>query len=304
MDLIAYLNDIYIPSRLSLGRLSQEQMQVAVRQMDKQRGVSVRLEDLSERLVVSHLRWLLDRKLSPATVNNRRGYFLTLWRHAYRREYTQINPYKADVPCVQGVKKKPRAWSLEQIDTMLQQAQIARPRMGFGPRHWSALIKLLCYTGLRIRAALELNRSDLHGRILIVPPEIQKDREEMVIRLPGDFANELVALPRPVESRYGRRLHERLIPWPWSFDHLQDKFRDYILLPAGLPNHRQLKFHAFRRTVATVIAAKHGKEAARDALGHSTISMTERYLADPILIDADLPGRVHPMDVMPQLGIG
>lgn len=76
----------------------------------------------------------------------------------------------------------------------------------------------------------------------------------------------------------------------------------YILKPAGLPNDRKRKFHAIRKTVATYVAATRGKEAARDALGHSDNRTTDGYIADAHSVDPTLPPRFSPMDVMPKIG--
>lgn len=260
--------------------------------------------DLCQALIISHMKALLAAGKSAATVNRRRGYFLTLWKEAYISGLNSHEYWKAKIARAREPKTKPVAWSTSQIQCMLDQARRVKTHAGypFGPHHWACLILLLYYTGLRIKAALTLKRSDLRGRLLIVPPDIQKDAEEIVVQLPTHLVNRLVALSRPCEMRHGRDLGEMLIPWPWRMDHIQSKFTHYILEPAGLPIDRKLKFHAIRKTVATIIAAHHGKQAACDAMGHSSIHITERYLADPATVDPSLKGHLQPMDALPPLG--
>ena len=76
----------------------------------------------------------------------------------------------------------------------------------------------------------------------------------------------------------------------------------YILKPAGLPNDRHLKFHAIRKTVGTIVAAERGEEVARKALGHSSVSVTRRYIANGASVSPNLPQEFSPVDVMPKIG--
>lgn len=303
MTLIEFVTQFYLPT-LHASPRSKEQILSAIRQLNIQRQSETLTEDLSERMLLDMLQSLRDRNKSPATIKRRRGHLMSVWRYAYRKGRTQHNPWQADIPIPRGYKRKPMAWSVEQMNLMLEQARHVQFRMErpFCGKCWRALLQLLYYTGLRIAAVLQLKRSDLRGHILIVPAEIQKDSEDQIFRLPGDLVNQLLALPRPQQVINGRLLSELLIPWPWRLDGCQKILNRYILKPAGLPNDRRLKFHAIRRTVATIVAAKKGKEAARDILGHSDVATTERYLADPMLVHPDLPRRLSPMDVLPPLG--
>lgn len=305
MELLEFLKSQYVPSRVNFGEESERQAVIAMRTVLKQFRRPVKVSEICEDFVISHMRWLLDQDRSPETVNRRRGYLMTIWKHAYKRGHNSHEYWKADVPKAKQLKRRPLAWSLADIDVMLRQADqvVVRESHPFGPNHWRALILLLYYTGMRIRAALNLPRSALRGRILMIPAEIQKDREELVFHLPNDLVTLMLGLSRPCEERHGRVLSEMLIPWPWRLDKVQLTFSRYILTPAGLPdNDRRLKFHAIRRTVATLVAATRGEEAARDVLGHSSIEMTRRYIADPSTVDPSLPASLSPMDVLPPLG--
>lgn len=299
MHTITYLHNVYLSRILNASPGYVEQWEVAMRQLDKQHGKSYAVEDLCESSVVGHLKYLQAEGKAAATINRRRGYLLTLWRDAYQTDHNTHPFFKARVPKVREPKTKPVAWSIADIQAMLEQASTiqATPDKPFGGRHWQGLILLLYYTGLRINAALSLKRSDLKGKILIVPHGVQKDAEEMVFRLPQDLVNLLISLPRS-ESKM-------LIPWePWHPKYAQKAFTKYILRPAGLPVDRRFKFHAIRRTVATLVSAHSGKEAAREAMGHSSINVTDRYLADPSIVDPTLPGHLQPQDVLPRLFAG
>lgn len=303
MDVLSYLRDRYAPSRLNLSRDGLQQLEFAVRRLYADQSGMVQVSDLSEVLVVSHLKSLLAAGLSPSTVNTRRGALLTIWKHAYRKGFNENDPQRADIDRAMEPTRRPVAWSIEHLKVMLQQAERIkrRGRCNFGPREWRALILLLYYTGLRIKAALQLRTCDLCGDILTVPHSIQKDKEELRFRLPEHLVHLLRSLPRPEAERHGRKIANYLIPWPWALHDSQAKLTHHILKPSGLPTDRRHKFHAIRRTVATIIAHRKGKEAARDVLGHSCLSVTEKYLADPSTVDANLPPNLSPVDVLPQI---
>lgn len=306
MDLVEFSSTVYPQVKIDCGERALAQVVSACRQLVLQVGRNVKAGEICEDVILSHMRWMKDRGCSTHTINRRRGHLLTVWKVAYKRGYNRHDYWKADVPKVKNTTLKPVAWSVEDIETMLRQTdevKVSKDRP-FTPECWKSLILLIYYTGLRIECVLKLKRSNLHGRVLMVPPSIQKDKEEQVFRIPGDLANMLIALPRPHVEFLGRMLSEMLIPWPWRFDSASKMFKKYIIVPAGLPDDRRLKFHAIRKTVATVIAAHRGPEEARRALGHSCLSVTKRYLADPSTVDPSLPGDLNPQDVLPRIGAG
>lgn len=297
MNVLQYLDAVYVQSRLGLSEKAADQIRYALQ------GLDCDIAQLSEALILEHLRSLKSRGLSPATINTRRAYLLGIWNHAFRKGYNAHDPRKADVPRMAEYKRQPQAWSLEDLRRMLAVAEQVKRRGScwWAANEWTALILLLYYTGLRITAALSLPRTALRGTMLTVPPEIQKDREEMLFRLPVELCNRLLALPRPMLQKHGRNVGEYLLPWPWSLHDPQSKLTHHIIRPAGLPITRRLKFHALRKTVATLVAVHAGKESARNVMGHSAMSVTERYLADPQTVDPSLPGRLSPVDVLPKL---
>lgn len=289
MELIAYLNDIYTASRLKISDGTIEQMQIAIGQVEKQLGRTVLVEELNGKFIISHLKWLQREGKSPGTQRSRRSYLLALWRDAFATGYNTNNPLAERVPAVQEPKRKPRAWALDDLRKMLDQAELVdtKGRHHFGPKHWKALLLLIYYTGLRITAALKLRLDDLQGDVLYVPADIQKDNEEMVISLPHDLVILLHQLKRPA------KLSNALIPWPWRLPGAAAKLTRYIIKPAGLPVHPKLKFHGMSRTMATIAFALKGKDAAREMLGHSSVKVTERYIADASLVDPTVFLRVQ-----------
>lgn len=303
MELNEYLHSEYVPSRLKIGTGTIEQMENAIRQLEKQHGRKIAISEISGKFILKHLQYLRAKNRAAGTIRTRRNYFKSLWTDAFSKGMNTNNPLAEIVPRVPEPKLKPRAWSLLQLDKMLAQAEKVdtHGRHWFGPNCWKALILLIYYTGLRISASLKLKLSDLQDDVLVVPPRIQKDEEEMLITLPPELIQLLKKLPRPSYIRHGRKIEEMLIPWPWSLQGAAAKLTCHIIKPAGLPNSPKLKFHAIRRTVATVVSAVKGKEVASEMLGHSSVKVTERYIADAAMVDPSLPGKVQPMHVLPKL---
>lgn len=306
MNLVSFASTVYPTARYECGHRALSQVVSACRQLERQQGHSLDVADLCEAMILDHLRDMRERHLAAASINRRRGHLLTLWKLAAKHKLNDHDYWRADIPTVRLPSRRPVAWSMSHIQVMLEQAanvktQVRRP---FGPRCWRALILLLYYTGLRVTAVLSLKRTDLKGHLLLVPDDIQKDKQEMAFTLPNNLVNMLLSLPRPCTEMNGRIPGDYLIPWPWRVDAGAKMFAKYILRPAGLPDDRRLKFHAIRRTVATLVAHHRGKEAARDIMGHSSLSVTERYLADPSTVDPSLPAALSPQDVLPVLYAG
>lgn len=303
MSIVEFVESVYRSVRIDCNDRAYVQVLSAAKQLQRHMG-PVLIADLSEDLILLHLSWMRERKLAAASINRRRGHLMTIWKTAYKRKLNQHNFWAADVPTVRQPKRRPVATSLTMIEEMLQQADRVqiKVRRPFGPKAWRALILLLYYTGLRITAALSLRRADLHGRLLIVPAEVQKDAEEMAFQLPTELANLLHALPRPQVNGLDRDTRLMLIPWPWRMDAGAKMLAKYIIRPAGLPDDRRLKFHAIRRTVATLVYAEKGVEVARQMLGHSDAKTTERYIADPSTVDPRCQANLSPCDVLPRVG--
>ena len=298
-----YLEECYAPSRINLSEKSQEQMRRAMRRLEEMLGRPVTLEELSEDFITMAMKVMLSKGISPGQVNIRRGYLISLWRHAYRRKLLTESPFECEVQKLKEPKRKPVAWSLADIGKMLEAAKTHTPRRErwFTGTHWTAWILLLYNTGLRMQASLLLKVTDLKGDLLTVPADIQKDKEELVFRLPPELAKMLHDLHRPDRVCHGRQMAEMLIPLPWAIQNAQRALWVNILEPAGLPDDPRLKFHAFRKTCGTMVAAYGSNHQAMQVLGHSSMSVTQRYLADAHLVDPRIDTDISPMKVIPPI---
>ena len=145
------------------------------------------------------------------------------------------------------------------------------------------MVLLLFDTGLRLRAALSIERGnvDLSTGWLSVLAETQKQKVEEKHRVTMQTTDALRAIWLPPRGL--------LFPWPFEKKQVWPKLRE-ILRRAGLPTTRRDLFHKFRRTTASHIAAKAGIDAAARQLGHSSTDMTVRYI-DPRIARAHVDRR-------------
>jgi integrase len=131
-------------------------------------------------------------------------------------------------------------------------------------------------SGARLGAILKakLVDLDLQERTLFVTAENQKHKADQLFHLHADTTAVLAKL---VEADPVREL---LFPWNASESTLFNRY-SRILQRAGLPAGRRFKFHALRRTHASLVSRAAGLEAAQRALGHSSSDLTAESYVDP-----------------------
>lgn len=146
----------------------REQLAVAVHQLERHAGRELTLADLSEDLLTD---WLdgMRKCLSDTTRRNRRNMLLRIWRDAARHGlHRWPNP-----ELVQRVRLQspiPRAWSIEQVRTLLAIAGTLRGRYKRRwPKSlfWQAWILVTWDTGLRACDMFRLRIADVGERIVV-----------------------------------------------------------------------------------------------------------------------------------------
>ena len=139
---------------------------------------------------------------------------------------------------------------------------------------WRAILLTLYYTGLRITAALSIRKADCEmgetESFVFAAAATQKQAADQRLRLPEDATAAIRAMD-------GYSSSEKLFPFTHTIQSLHLKF-SRLLKRAGLPAGPKDKFHNIRRLSATGVAAKLGRAAAMDHLGHSCMQVTEKYL--------------------------
>lgn len=232
-------------------------------------------------------------------MNCKRRNILAVWRLAYRRKTPDGQRLVKELPEIARLrenKRLPVAWSIEELSKLLMRAQREQGFVGTIPagKWWTSLLLMLYYTGIRITAALQVCREDVDlspdGGFILVRAEHQKQKADQTFKVPSDCARAMLDV---IGTRRGV-----IFVWPGYRRRMDVIFRRMIE-DAGLqPGDGACGlFHKLRKTSGTHIAAKLGRAAACDHLGHSAMSVTERYL-DPRFIQNIRAGDVLPTPIL------
>ena len=231
-------------------------------------------EDTVERFLV----WMKNTGRANATINKYSRYLLAVWNFAWKKRKVADQP--RDIRPLPESNRIPDAWSAEQMGMILTAARATAGTIGTIPaRQWWPALLTAYDTGLRVDALMQsrVEEFDAASRWLKTPAELQKQNADQVFRLHPDTIEAIAAT--------GPASRELLFPWP-SIDRNHRFLRTHyrrILVTAGLGTSRHDMFHKLRRTSATAVCNAFDKETAQRHLGHSSPSVTARYL-DPRLI--------------------
>lgn len=235
-------------------------------------------DDFGDDSVTLAMAWLVDegRERSPATANKLRATINAIWRLAAERGLVTRWPnnrrYRTDL-------EDPIALAPEEKAAVIAQAQRVRGNVGDAPAGdwWLMLVLLLLNSGARIRvmrhartAGLDVARGEL-----LLPARYQKQHRDQRLAL-WPSTRRQIARVGVVE----RGLECLLDDWPYTVDTLRRHYTQKILEPAGLPTGPKHKFHCLRKTLGSEVAQADGVGTAQSILGHSSPSVTLRYI-DP-----------------------
>lgn len=267
--------DLYRPHKLAgCSEKTHRQYLVQFGHLERFLRRPATLGDLNDDTLIRCMGWLRKSRSAP-TVNKFRSHMLALWRFLARKHVVPVWP---DVLALKEPERIPRAWSPDELGTLLAAARATEGRIGSVPAGlwWFALLLVCWDTGERITAVRLCRWDDLDfaGRWIYFPAENRKGgKRDRQFRLHPDTIAALKAIRSPAR--------ERVFFWPWTETSLWSHFTR-ILVRAGLPHDRKSKFHRIRRSVAT-----HAEAAglnATEILGHSCRRVTEGYL-DPRFLD-------------------
>lgn len=283
LTLEEFLDQVYVPHHLGIEPGTITQYRGAIHLLNAHAGHAVRTDELGEALIVGLLSALLSGKFdgtprSPATVNSKRASLRALWRFAHRRSQA-AEPMT--LPRAKTPKRKPRAWTLAEMERIVTSCYAAPSRRGWEGAHWVAVVMTIYDTALRISALLQVRTSDLclTRGLLRADAEEAKDDEEQVFTLhPQTLAclrDALAGGPR-----------ELVFPWPFHKRQIWPQFRR-ILDAAGLPHGRRDLFHKIRRTSGSWLESVRGG-AATAHLGHSDRATTVAGYLDPAITGVEV----------------
>lgn len=292
-SLRAYYLESYSPMRLASASARHREENLSILNVLRRfAGREVLLDELSDELVERFMAWGIERKLSPATVNKWRSHLLAIWSYAFRRGRVDRAPRGVDV--ARCPRTKHRAWSLEEVERILTAARQTDGAFGGVPARllWPAFLLTLFDTGMRVGAALQLAPADYTAstRMVFVRAASQKGRNDQYFLLHTDTAAAIAA------TKPERR--ELLFPFCCVRSWIGDRYK-HILKQAGLPHGRYDLFHKLRRTNAShLVSAGASKSMVQTHLGHTALSVTERY------IDSTIAGGFQAVHVLPRPGGG
>lgn len=267
---------IYFPRRLTIGPETRRQYHYALNDFGLVLGHEPTEADLTDDALLVWMRALLDRELSPWTINERVGRVKTLWSWLARRGRLTTFPTVTRLPCPEPT---PRAWTQEELARLFAAADLEGGRIDVVPARlwWRARLAFHWFTGERKGAvdALRQEWCDLARGKCWIPAHVRKGRRKpATYDLPPPLVACLSAIWQP----------PRALVFPW------DRHRDVywlrwnrILRNAGLPGGAKRKTHALRVSHASW-RAKAGDDPSR-ALLHSDPATTRRHYLDPALLD-------------------
>ena len=199
-----------------------------------------------------------DRNIKQATINRYRSLLNHIFNCAIKDRVVNHNPAKY----IKRYKEKSRdrALNTNEIKALLETCRQSRNE----ELYYIVLVAL--YTGMRYSNIVNMKRSNISGNVYQLDGSETKSGKGQLIYLHQDLMSELNK-------------------------HMQDFNRDNIFITkrvkrsfktacnkAGIENFR---FHDLRRTFATFLLYNNTNiKTIQNMLGHSSIMMTERYLAN------------------------
>ena len=200
-----------------------------------------------------------DRGIKQATVNRYRSLLNHIFNTAMKDKVVNYNPVKY----IKRYKEKSRdrALNTNEIKALLETCRQSRNE----ELYYIVLVAL--YTGMRYSNIVNMKRSNIKGNVYQLDGNETKSGKEQLIYLHQDLMNELN------KHMQVNSINDCL----FKTKRVKRSFKT-ALLKAGIENFR---FHDLRRTFATFLLYNNTNiKTIQNMLGHSSIMMTERYLAN------------------------
>ncbi len=250
---------------------------LCIRHLEQCLGEVPTINHLTNRTQTKFARWLQDRGLAPASVNQRLHYLRALWRFACRQNLCDRWPESVSVV---EPEKTPDAYSDEELARLWKAIDEAKGSIPFtcsitqeelriaASKWWRAFFLAVYHTGERCSAVRSIRFDWIRGDYLYVPASVRKGGQKPRVYWICD------ELAQSIED-IGTPKRELVLPMKPSMYYFRLR---KILRAADLRQPRQ-GAQRMRRTHASLVA-KYGGDATK-ALGHSTSRITERYYLDP-----------------------
>lgn len=245
-------------------------------------GTTPMVEHLDEYSHSGFARWLMDRDLSPVTVNQRLHYMRALWRHCAKRGWINIWPITGDLP---EPERMPVSWTEQEVERIWDAfdrvpGDFCGVRKG---KWWRAFHEVVYWTGERKGAVLKAQWDWMRANRLNVPAKYRKGkRKSRSYWLPERAMEAIEEIREPAR--------DAIFPLPGKGSTFYHHYHRLLRI-AGVDGHRRGP-QQMRRTHASMLARAGGDPTK--SLGHSTSRVTELYYLDPSVCEgkppaADLP---------------
>lgn len=226
-----------------------------------------RIEDINENDIVNFLNLLkIDRDISQATHNRYRACLNHIFNSAIKDKLLLSNPVKY----TQKYKEKSRDRVLSQgeISALLESCKLSSNV----ELYYIVLVAL--YTGMRYSNIINMMKSKLHNNLYLLDADETKSGKEQVICLHQDLLDELNIFMNQYDNG----------DFIFKSKEIKRSFKN-ALNSAGIKHFR---FHDLRRTFATTLLYNNTNiKVIQNMLGHSSVLMTERYLANDLKKELD-----------------
>jgi len=281
----------FIDDALPIGRAASTQRLIrdALGQFD-QIVKPVTMDDIDQKAIDKFVRVRLQQKgrqgdtIMPSTVNRDLRNLKIVFNKLVEWEKMAKCP---DIRFLREVEEEQPIYTEDEFVAMYEACGevgrlVVSPECRFSAAAWwRAILCLLWETGCRKSELLSLDwRGVDFDRRCIVPPPAQTKTKTLKEFSFGDLAEQHLQQLFDAQLDGGQDRPTGLVfPWIWGLSRL-DRHLAAIQKAAGIdPTRRNLKFHAFRRTVGETITERYGLDAARLKLGHSCQAITEKCYA-------------------------
>ncbi len=255
-----YINDTYIPfQRNSKTERNFRDILGKLKIITSYTFVKKAIFDITENDIVNFFNLLKkDRKITQATQNRYRSCLSHIFNTAIKDKLIKENPVKY----IKKYKEESRNRALNEfeVNALLEACKKSKNKELY------YIVLAALYTGMRYSNIVNMKKSNIKGNVYQLDGNETKSGKGQLIYLHQDLMNELNK-------------------------HMQAYNRDNIFITkrvkrsfktacnkAGIENFR---FHDLRRTFATFLLYNNTNiKTIQNILGHSSIMMTERYLAN------------------------
>lgn len=287
-ELIGLFETVYFPKKLALkSDGTAGQYRQCFRRMEQFLGRPAVLADLTDETILACSAWLLKSVgQERATVAKFQRQMASFWGLMARKRLVEFFP---EFDKMQEPGRIPIAWTREELKILWDRLTRMGGTVAGIPRSvYFCSLACVCWDTLeRISPLMNAKRAwfDLPRGFVHIPAEFTKTKER-------DGMHEL----HPLTVEWLRKalalspINGRVWPWPYHPSYLQTYYGREVLEPAGLPNDRWHKFHCFRRSGATHIAAMGGD--ASKSLGHKSPELADQHYVDPRQLNRPTPAKM------------